>query len=365
MPLAIASYADLPALGDAPGLLNLAWTLDERACLSADLPALVASELESEARDGLPYVQRYLVDDPHGEAIVQPALAAFFERPDWRPAVVSGAGVISLLHALARFAGGGAVHFASDCYPDFPLWVERAGGELAPTAEAAGLVFLERPSLIGDGFASLSQVGDLCAAAAARGAAVLIDESNANYHPPSYSAVNLLPGVDNLIVLRGMSKGYGLGGLRLGLCVASDALGERVRAAVPPLLASSLSLRTGTRVLALGDVGAPLRSQIRNRKQELLRLLDDTAAPSAQWPSEGLPYVLFDDPQAGAAYFEPRGILGKPHTVWSRSEGHPRQVYRLSVPLTDPRMELLRAKLRAAPSDRRSAPPLPAPPRSG
>jgi hypothetical protein len=50
VPLAIGTYDRLKTLADGSDLLNLAWTLDEAACLDADLPGLPAAELA----EGLP-----------------------------------------------------------------------------------------------------------------------------------------------------------------------------------------------------------------------------------------------------------------------------------------------------------------------
>jgi histidinol-phosphate/aromatic aminotransferase/cobyric acid decarboxylase-like protein len=358
MSLAVSSYEKLPTLGDELGLLNLAWTLDERDCLATELSTQVASELEAELRDGLPYINRYFVQDPYGETLLGPTVAAFFSQQGWPCGVVCGAGVISLLHALARLACGGPAYVAGDVYPDFPFWVEGSGAtcatghagpdgeDHAANAQAAGasLIFLERPSLIGDRIADLRELQILCEQA--HGAVVLVDESNANYCPASFSAANLAGVVHNLIVVRGLSKGYGLGGLRLGYCVCSAPLRDRVRSVVPPLLASSLALRIGAAVVGLGDIAAPLRERIVASKREVRALLHAVGIQADVQVSEPLPYLLFDRfAEQARVHLDRAGILGKTHLVWSARTGCARALYRISVPLTTPRMELLRERL--------------------
>lgn len=312
---AFQSYQGVdPAAEEAEGL-NLAWTRDERECLSVDLTALLKDELRAEIADDHPWLDRYLVRDPYGEqALGLP--------------VTCGAGVVSLLACLARLSP--KVRILGETYPDFPYWLAQSGGSCAPDAD---LWFLERPSLTGDAHADLAPLADEAARA---DKVVIVDESNANYCPPGWSAASLAR--DNVIVVRGFSKAYGLGGLRLAYCVASPRLTARIRTVVPPLLVSSLSLRLGARVLALGDITAPLRARIAAHKAEMIALL--RRAGVASFPSsEHLPYVF-------ARASEPlraRGIVGKQHSVWSA--GAVTSLYRLSVPLNESRMERLRGLL--------------------
>lgn len=348
---AFRSYQTIDPAAPEGDTLNLAWTRDERACLAVDLTAVLAGELRDEIEgkiegeiDGeLPYLGRYLVRDPYGEETLGPAVAAAFELPAWRGHVTCGAGVVSLLHALARLST--AVRIVGDTYPDLPYWVTQSGGTCAASPGAA-LWFLERPSLLGDAFAELADLDALCQDAARHGAIVVVDESNANYYSPAWSAAGLALTRDNLVVARGFSKAYGLGGLRLAYCVASPALTERVRQVVPPLLASSLSLRLGARVLRLGDLTAPLRARIGAHKREAMELLERAGVDGLVPSSEHLPYVLS---RAGrdhlGARLEARGVLGKHHPLWSADSAALAHIYRLSVPLADARLARLRQLL--------------------
>src|SRR5690348_13085858 len=109
MPLAIGSYAKLRGLHDGAGLLNLAWTQDEREHLSADVMAVVAGELAAELAEDLPCIGDYLVQDPYGEKLLGPVVAAYFGRPGWDASVTCGAGVGPLLRDLSLLAHGGTV----------------------------------------------------------------------------------------------------------------------------------------------------------------------------------------------------------------------------------------------------------------
>lgn len=351
MSLAIKTYEGIRTLRDDPGLLNLAWTLDERAQLSLDLDELLSTSLRAEIEGDLAHINRYLVKDPYGEEALRPAVAAHFALSETSFEVSCGAGVASLLAALANLPQARTVRVLGDVYPDFPFWIQRSGGSCpAPSAEArAGrpsIVFLERPSLTGDGHAALSDVVELCREAASIGAIVIIDESNANYYPPAFSAVSLVPTHENLLVLRGVSKAYQLGGLRLGYAVGSAQVTRDVRSVLPPLLTASLSLRLADLVLRSGDVAAPLRQKIAANKAIAIRLLHDAGVSAAEPASQYLPYVFVrGEARSESAFLESRGVRGKLHPVWSASAGGVHHLYRLSAPLDDRRMELLREKL--------------------
>lgn len=366
MRLAVDTYAGMAMPADRSDRLNLAWTLDERACLSADVSGIVARELKRELGSGLEYVTRYLVDDPYGSALLGPAVASLHARGAEGCTVFSGAGVISLLQALSMLAGAAGAYVIGDTYPDFPYWVESAGsrchphpGELsleehavAVSRSGAAIVFLERPSLLGDATDQLAGVQSLCERVAAAGALVVIDESNANYCPPGFTAIQLLPQVTNLVILRGLSKAYGMGGLRLGYCIAADDLSERLRRVIPPLLASSLSLRLGAVLLALGDIAAPLRERIAERKGVVLELLEARGLRDAKFASRYLPYLLTPMDSDNRELLERAGVFGKQHSVWSGATTQGEYLYRLSVPLSDRRLALLRTLLRTLPTSR-------------
>ncbi|WP_198023135.1 aminotransferase class I/II-fold pyridoxal phosphate-dependent enzyme [Mesorhizobium sp. LSHC414A00] len=350
MPLAVSSYAGLHGLADDDKFLNLAWTIDEQAYLGIDLPALVAEELTREVSGGTPSISTYGVDDPYGEARLGPAVARFFGTPDGF-SVTCGAGVNSLLYALAHLAHGGTTVVVGNVYPDLPVWIERLtairpvgiqlgqGGWPIADIEAAKarLVVLERPMLTATA-ASVEMVQDICSIVAKHGGIVLVDESYANYCPPSYSACTVSHAVTNLVVLRGLSKAYWLGGLRLGYCVASEPLTHQVRALVPPMLASSLSLTIGRRVLEQGDIGWPLRTRIETAKVEVIDRLAQVGLGKDAWTAPFLPYVAFSDRRDILGWLERCGILGKRQLFWDAGSATIMGCQRLSIPLAPHRL---------------------------
>jgi histidinol-phosphate/aromatic aminotransferase/cobyric acid decarboxylase-like protein len=356
MALAISSYEDLEGLKDEQDLLRLVWTLDERAYLAVDLGEVVAREIKAEAQDDLPFVNSYFVQDPYGNGIMGAVVAGFFAQSKWECDVTCGAGVNSLLYSIAKLTKGRPMYVIGDVYPDLPHWVEQSGGKCVSRygvssgdghilkAQAAGalLVLVERPSLAGEGL-SLVQLRELCDGVGRFNAIVVVDESYANYYSPSFSAVNIVSELRNLVVIRGLSKAYSLGGLRLGFCVTPSWLNEQVRAVIPPLLASSLSLRIGRAVLGLGDITEPLRERIRTAKPQMMTLLEASGITGAIPSCDLLPYVFFRETALDAQrQLADCGIVGKLQPFWSERDMAVANKYRLSVPLRPERMERLK-----------------------
>ncbi|TXH76046.1 MAG: aminotransferase class I/II-fold pyridoxal phosphate-dependent enzyme [Lysobacteraceae bacterium] len=367
MSLAIETYRDVQTLGDGPALLNLSWTLDERDWLSLDLNALVADCLSMELDQDLAWTRRYLVKDPYGSDSLGNAVEHYFATAGLAEQITCAAGVNGLLHALAAMADENGVAMADAVYPDYAHWLQRRGivvcalHDALPQREEAlsafeGIVHLERPALFPAAWDDAQAVRALCARMPR--ATILIDESNANYCAPAFSAAPLTREFDNLLVLRGLSKAYGMGSLRLGYCVSSAALTARVRRHVPALSASSLSLMIGREILTRGDISAPLRKRIAEAKAETRALLAACGADTELLPcGDALPYLLFSEPPSVLAETASVGaaprILFKRHALWTVRG--PREIHRCSVPLHTARMARLRECLTATDAGEASA----------
>ncbi|WP_042872561.1 aminotransferase class I/II-fold pyridoxal phosphate-dependent enzyme [Dickeya poaceiphila] len=341
---AIDSYRHL-SLDDTPTLLNLAWTKDERDFITPPLPSLIEQSLYHEIDRKLPDIWHYAVDDPWGERRLTPAVCSYFGVKEDGLSLSCGAGVIQLLSVLPALSVKGSVAVADEIYPDFPWWLKKSGRSVwrirAKTVTGcvkqaislgADVFFIERPGVREDTFMSLDTVYELGMSLAGAGITLLIDESNANYQPPSYSAVHLLAYLPNIIVLRGVSKAWGLGSLRTGLCISSPALKETLREIIPPLLNPSLTLRIVHDVLTMGDSTAWLRARIQQQKQAAIMLFEG-------WPvmpsSNAMPYLFL--PTNEETTLRHLGIGTKRHHFWQEADTTT-TLLRLSVPLQESRM---------------------------
>jgi histidinol-phosphate/aromatic aminotransferase/cobyric acid decarboxylase-like protein/SAM-dependent methyltransferase len=328
--LAVRFYAEPPPAG----ALDLRWSPDEDEFLDPrprELWSRYVAQASFEA------AADYGLDDPYGEARARPALTAHHGVAFPEGAVTFGAGVTMLLRELAQLAAGGDVLVERHGHPDLPAWarargsrVEVVDGDLARRVDETGpaLVVLDRPTIEGR-VIGLDDLRRLAAAAEGSGTVVIVDESYATYFGPAASAAPLTLETSNLLVLRGVSKGYCTGGLRVGYAVASAPLAPAVREVACPLAVSSLTLGFALELLAAGDVFAPLRARLAVTKPvtlEALARLGIEADPA----HPALPWVIV--PAAAEEVLARRGIAVR------GVDG----LLRVAVPLSDARLDGLR-----------------------
>lgn len=77
----------------------------------------------------------------------------------------------------------------------------------------------------------------------------VIDEANAELTPFPSSLLPLFSGDEDLIIVRSLTKNFGIPGLRLGYIVAGEAMIERIRSGKMPWSVNGLALRAGDHVI--------------------------------------------------------------------------------------------------------------------
>ena len=334
---------------DRSHVLDLGWAPDEADWLRPS-PATLWRELITEQPDlGAEATRHYPLDDPYGGERAAAVVAAHFHTTVAPSSLTFGAGTTALLCSLSGLAEAGGVLVPSAVFPDLPAWALALGCRVRVTPEppdvlpsvirsfAPSLVHIDRPALTGR-LISMEEIEGISAAAAEVAAVVSVDEAYASYFGPAASAVPLVRRLDNLVVLRSLSKGYCWGGLRVGFAVASPAVAERVRELVPPLQVSELAYRMAMRLLAAGDVFAPLRERTAAHKRVLIDLLCGLGLPVLEGHPH-LPWVVIRDEDGSAVRtLAERGVGAKPFS--SRLPADSRvTLLRLSVPLSDQRLQ--------------------------
>ena len=191
------------------------------------------------------------------------------------PRIVVGAGADEVLDIVAKtcLEPGGRAVMPGPSYGMYPVLtrqrrarlieVPRASGrhdfaidpdELAGAAAAADLVWLCDPNNpTGSVEAPGVLVGFLerLAEAADPGPVVVVDEAYREFAGESLiGAVDRFP---RLVVVRTLSKAYGLAGIRVGYAVAQETLVKRLSAVRPPGSISTLSAAIGAAALHAGD----------------------------------------------------------------------------------------------------------------
>jgi histidinol-phosphate/aromatic aminotransferase/cobyric acid decarboxylase-like protein/SAM-dependent methyltransferase len=356
--LSVSSYAQ----ADSRGIqLDLKWSPEEGELLDiAPAETWRASAEDFLAANGWEKARHYAVDDPYAANRSAPALSSFFSFGIAPANVYAGAGVSSLLFSLARLATDSVLMASPFTYPDLSSIASAAGAHIEIGGESVSrlitkiedlrpdIVQLDRPGLAGN-VASLDEVLEIGRAAARAGIILLVDESSANYLGPAASCISCIEKLDNLIVLRGMSKGYGAGGLRIGFVIASLALRDTLREVLPHLQASELALMAALRLLHVGDIFQRLRARVEDLKPEFSERLARIGMRAISGHA-ALPWVLISDPTRSALDHLARlGIRGKRPVFYSGSPQDEMAYVRLAVPLSEQRLELARRLLSQPP----------------
>lgn len=350
---AIDSYCNMVKLEDTPHQLNLAWTQDERDFIDPPLTSLITESLTHEL-NSLTDIYHYAVDDPWGEHLLQPHIKHYFSLYHNEFSLSCGAGVTSLLASLSNLTEARNVVVFGDIYPDFIWWLTRASSRIgwlpdgpldqmchAASSGHAGIVYMERPALLAGRFDNLAQLKLFCGLLEKQGIILMIDESNANYHAPDFSSTSLLNEFSNLIVLRGLSKAWGLGGIRVAFCLSSPVLRERVRQVVPPLLNPPITLSLAATLLAQGDSTQRLRQQIILNKDKVMKMLPlNSIIPS----NNALPYIFINEALKTRCALA--GIRTKYHFCYQDVKKK-KTLIRMSVPLEEARMNEFTRRLRS------------------
>ena len=331
--------------------LDLRYAPDEAELLEPAPAALWREVVSSLPELGAAVVAGYPVDDPYAGERAAPVVSAHFGCGIEPEQITFGAGVTSLLHALAGLAGRGRVAAPAAVHPDLEVWAAQRGADVHLLEGSAdrdrliafvaavrpALLHLDRPHFSGEpiGLRDL----ELVASRAGRlGAVVLVDESPAPYLGPAGSAVRLTERLDNLVVVRGFTKAYSWGGLRAGFAVASAGAAGRVRELVPPMQVGELALAAALRLLEAGDVFRQLRARVRAVKPVVVQVLRSAGLEVLEG-HEDIPWVIVLDPEGTTSdLLAARGIAGlrpAPATVLgSRGAG----LLHLTIPLSDERL---------------------------
>ncbi|MBV9020602.1 MAG: aminotransferase class I/II-fold pyridoxal phosphate-dependent enzyme [Ktedonobacteraceae bacterium] len=353
--LAVASWRT----PDGPRL-DLRYAADETEWVDPSPDEIWEAFLNREGRRGANAAGYYPVDDPYGGERAAEVISEYFSCPMPPHLLTFGAGVTSLLHDMSGLADGGLVLSPSLAHPDLTAWAVANGVEvrlldepftldqLIAEIEAIrpSLLHLDRPTFAGE-LITLTDLQTIGRAASQVGTIVLVDESPSSYLGPASSIAPLIHQLDNLVVLRSLTKAYSRGGLRVGFVLASESVSSRVRELVPPLQVGELAYRAALRLLVAGDIFKRLRARISVTKPLMIELLEAFGLEVIKgYPT--LPWVLVCDVGESASRTLSRcGIKGLRFVPSPALRGKAAELLHLSIPLSDERMALFRELLRS------------------
>jgi histidinol-phosphate/aromatic aminotransferase/cobyric acid decarboxylase-like protein len=318
--------------------------------------------LRSWADDPAPLLP-YPVADPRRKAeLARLILDAFGGADVGDDRVFFGDGTYELFKELAGFVlRKGALLGAGPIYPEFAGYWTAAGGRFKPVLAGAEpgafpkdellsaieeepdavAIYADLPYNATGGAPPRADLLDVVAAAERRDVVVIVDEAYANFQGRLPSYVADVATRDLLVVLRSLSKGFDLRGLRFGFVAA----GARVAAALDrvrsPYAPSQPSAKAAAEILRRApDVVAPLRDRVVAAKARVLRSAA-RAGVRAHPTLEATPNLMFrDDGRNLAAFFESRGARVALGAQFSRTtRGLLNRDVRIRTPLLEERLD--------------------------
>jgi histidinol-phosphate aminotransferase len=212
-------------------------------------------------------------------AALTEAIAQYADVPTDRITVGAGADEILDMIAKAYIDAGATVVMSRPTYPMFRILSEMAGGTIdeimaidlhldrrtiLERARHARLTWLCNPN---------NPTGELLPpdfieeVAAASDGVLAVDE--AYFELSGATALPLIDRMPNVVLVRSLSKGFGLAGVRVGYALAGAAISDALRRVRPPGSISVLSAALGAQ--ALTDV-AGMRQHVRRITDERARL---------------------------------------------------------------------------------------------
>src|SRR5438445_2046665 len=212
-------------------------------------------------------------------ATLTEAIAQYADVPTDRVAVGAGADEILDLIAKAYIEASARVVISRPTYPMFRILTEIAGGSIDEVmaidlrldratflerARHARLTWLCNPNnptgelLPGDFVEEVASATD---------GVLVVDE--AYFETSGVTALPLIDRIPNVVVVRSLSKGFGLAGVRVGYALAGAAISEALRRVRPPGSISVVSAALGAQ--ALSDISG-MRQRVQQVKAERARL---------------------------------------------------------------------------------------------
>jgi histidinol-phosphate aminotransferase len=265
--------------------------------------------------------------DPQPEALLA-AMATRYGVPEQQLLVTRGSdeGIDLLLRAFCRPGQDRII----DCPPCFGMYrvaasIQGAGirsvplvGELfeldveaiIEAAPDVRLVFLCSPNNPTGASVSYEQVLELCERLGGQ-SLVVVDEAYVEF-ADSKGVTALAGAVENLVVLRTLSKAYGLAGARCGVVIAAVAVIEILRRIISPYPLPRPSVEAALQALDPANRQLLARSieKLKDVREQLAKSLQGLAYVHQVWDSEAN-FVLarFDDGSDFYDFSRERGVL--------------------------------------------------------
>jgi histidinol-phosphate aminotransferase len=248
--------------------------------------------------------------------VLTEAIAQYADVPTDR--ITVGAGADEVLDMLARsyIDESATVVISRPTYPMFTVLTEMAGGSIDAVpavnlrldrarfleqGRRARVTWLSNPNNPTGELLPLDFIAELASVA---GGLVVVDE--AYFEMSGVTAVPLVDQLANLAVVRTVSKGFGLAGVRVGYGIAGPAISDVLRRVRPPGSVSGVSAALG--VQALSDI-AGMRDRVERIKRERARLAAELAALGLDVQDSAANFLLVRAGREAASQLLRRGLV--------------------------------------------------------
>ncbi len=277
--------------------------------------------------------------DPMAEELVNEICACYGLSPDQ---VMVGNGSDELiLNLMLTFGAGNRVVITPPTFSMYGIHARVAGAEIveAPrdqefalvtdeiiqAGNSAGLVVICSPNNPSGNSAATNQITSILKGCRCP---VVVDQAYLEFGGADMQP--LLADYDNLVILRTMSKAYGLAGLRVGYLFAGPGIINYLLKVKQPFNLNNFSQAAALEVLRRRDLFIPQVAQITGERKKMYRALRDI--PGIQVFPSDTNYLLFAaGDKAGEVY---QGLLRE--KVLIRNFGEPSLVHYLRVTVGTP-----------------------------
>ena len=249
-------------------------------------------------------------------ATLTEAIAQYTDVPTDRITVGAGADEILDLIAKAYIDATARVVLSHPTYPMFRILTEMAGGSIDEVrainlhldrrgylehARGARLSWLCNPNNPTGELLPLDFVQEVSLASQG---VVVVDE--AYFETSGVTALPLIEAMPNLVVVRTLSKAFGLAGVRVGYAVAGAAISDAMRRVRPPGSISVVSAALGAQ--ALSDVDG-MRLRVEQIKEERARLRRGLEALDLEVRDSAANFLLVQAGRSAAPALLEKGLV--------------------------------------------------------
>ena len=156
-----------------------------------------------------------------------------------------------------------AMHYVADKY-----------AEVSVPQREYNFIYIDNPNNPTGQCIDLEEIENIVKAAKKHDITVIIDEAYGDFMPKENSAVTLFAKYPNLAVVRTLSKGYGLAGLRVGYIIAHKNLIGYMKKMTNPCMVGELAREVGAEALKHEEFIEACKKDFADMKNEITEVLN-------------------------------------------------------------------------------------------